>query len=353
MNAAGGAGRSGGGQGQRAIGVGVIGLGYMGWTHVASYRAAEKAGRANRLVAVCDQDAANLRGRASPAGNVETPATGASRDLRGVETTGSPEELLRNDAVELVSICTHTETHVALALAALEAGKHVLVEKPVALTSAAARTLADAARGSGKLCMPAMCMRFWPGWTWLKETIESGALGPVKSAVFRRLSSPPRWSRDFYGDRSRSGGALFDLHVHDADFVLHCFGSPAEVTSAGSPDHVTSCYRFEHGPAHVSAEGGWDHADGFPFHMGYTVVFERGTADYAVSRTPQLLLAREGKSEPVALAPETGYEAEIRHALAAVAGEEALVAPIEQAVLVIALLEAERESLRTGAPVRV
>src|SRR4029453_5583634 len=99
--------------------------------------------------------------------------------------------------------------------------------------------------------------------------------------------APPAWSPAFYGDPARSGGALFDLHVHDADLVRWLFGAPGAVTSTGTLDHVTTLYRYADGPAHVVAEGGWDHAGGFPFSMGYTVVFERATAGLGPARPPR------------------------------------------------------------------
>src|SRR6185295_16666128 len=96
-----------------------------------------------------------------------------------------PEELLARKDLDLVSICTWTDSHVDLALAALAAGKHVLVEKPIALRERpAARTL----------CMPAMCMGFWPGWSLLHEAVADRRWGPVRSAVFRRHASRPAWA---------------------------------------------------------------------------------------------------------------------------------------------------------------
>jgi predicted dehydrogenase len=230
------------------------------------------------------------------------------------------------------------------------------VEKPVALASRDVRTLADAARRSGRLCMPAMCMRFWPGWAWLKERIAAGDLGPVRSATFQRLGSPPDWATGFYADVARSGGALVDLHIHDADFVRWCFGPPSEVVSAGGPAHVTTIYRYPGGPGHVVAEGGQDAAPGFGFRMRYVVAFERATADFDLSRAPPLLLHRGGRSEAVPLPAQSGYEAQVRHLLEAVrAGrtDDALAATIDEAVKVAELLEAERESAVTGRPIPI
>jgi predicted dehydrogenase len=320
----------------------------MGRTHVAAFRAAHASGRRNRLVAVADSSRERLSGRVETAGNFATEA-GPLFDANVVHTWATPEELFADRDVDLVSICTPTPTHVELALAALAAGKHVLLEKPVALASSDVARLADAARDARTLCMPAMCMRFWPGWDWLRERVRDGFFGAVKSAVFRRLGTRPAWSRGFYDEPTQSGGALFDLHVHDADFVRWCFGAPRSVASTGSLDHVTTLYRFANGPAHVVAEGGWDHTSGFGFRMRYTVVFEHATADFDLAREPKLLLSRDGATAPIELAANAGYDGEVAHLLDAIAaGRRELDATLDEAVGLTRMLEAERESLETG-----
>jgi predicted dehydrogenase len=331
----------------------------MGRTHLAAYRAAAKAGFPNRVVALCDRELARLGGRAlalgqtnagkrRKAGNLESREPSPFLDVEGLALHEDPRALFADESIELVSLCTPTDTHVTLALAALAAGKHVLVEKPVALRARDVARLVAAAAKARRVCMPAMCMRFWPGWSWLEEAIRARTYGRVESAVFRRLGSRPSWSRGFYEDEARTGGALFDLHVHDADFVRWCFGAPAAVASTGSLDHVTTLYRFARGPAHVVAEGGWDHAPGFPFFMGYTVVFERATAQYALGREPLLTLARDGRTEPIDLPRESGYDGEIRHVLAVLAGRTKLRATLAEALELVRMLAAERRSLATG-----
>jgi predicted dehydrogenase len=116
---------------------------------------------------------------------------------------------------------------------------------------------------------------------------------------------------------------------------------------------VTTLYRYEAGPAHVVAEGGWDHAPGFPFFMGFTVVFEHGTAEFALGRAAPLTLSRGGAAEPVPLEQHTGYDGEVRHALAVLAGREEPRATLEEAVGLTRMLAAEKKSLETGRPVRL
>ncbi|MCC7291315.1 MAG: Gfo/Idh/MocA family oxidoreductase [Phycisphaerales bacterium] len=339
----------------RTLGIGVIGLGFMGRTHVQAYARAAAAGLACRLVAVCDRDPVRREGRAKSAGNLSTGASVAGLfDASRVRAYAEAGEMLRDADVHAVSICTHTPTHVELALAAIAAGKHVLVEKPVALCRAEVERLARAARGAGHIVMPAMCMRFWPGWTWLKETIESRTYGRVLSAVFRRLGSAPNWAPEFYEQSEQTGGALFDLHLHDADVVRGCFGDPDAVCAAGDLDHLTALYRFPLGPAHVVAEAGWRHAPGFGFRMTYVVRFERATAEFDLARAAPLVLHVEGRSASVDLPAETGYEAEVRYFVECISQDrEAARSTLDDAIGVTRMLEAERESLQTGGPVSI
>lgn len=349
------------------LGIGVIGLGFMGCTHVRAYQSAAAAGLGCKLVAVADRSAERLCGRAFVTGNIDTGSSEQLFDPAIVRGYLDPRELLTDPRIHAVSICTHTDTHVDLAIAALKAGKHVLVEKPVATSSAEVRRLAAAAATSGRICMPAMVMRFWPEWTWLRDAIRAGTYGRVLSASFQRMGSAPAWT-DFYRDTTRSGGALFDLHIHDTDFIRWCFGEPREIVSAGTIDHLTTLYRFDgapNAPLHVAAEGAQNITPGFGFRMRYTVVFEKATADFDIARTPTLLLCKEGRADPVPLsqaAPLSAYDIEVRHFLSVVAaatnaapGDAAapLTATIEDAIRTTTLLESEQRSMASCSPQRV
>jgi len=339
----------------REIGVGVIGLGFMGRTHIRAYSAARDAGYSCRLVAVCDRDAARLEGKIDVRGNISKGSGGFRLfDPKEVRATNSIDEFLADERFELVSVCTPTHTHVEIAKAALAAGKHVLVEKPVSLDPDEIAELEAVAKRAKRLCLPAMCMRFWPGWSWLKDKIESGELGAVRSAVFRRLSGAPDWSPEFYRDPRLTGGALFDLHIHDADVVHWLFGAPKSVVSTGSIDHVTTLYRYSRGPRHVVAEGGWDHTRGFAFRMTFVVVFEHATAEFSFAPEPALTLSRDGRRTNVKLDALTGYDGEIRHALDCVRAKHPQVrTTLSGARAVTRCLRAEAKSLESGRSVEL
>lgn len=345
-----------------SIGIGVIGLGFMGQTHVRAYQSAAADGLGCRLVAVCDPDPDRRAGQAANAGNLgrgDPPKM--LFDPRLVAGYARPEDLLADPAVNLVSICTYTDSHVELALAALAAKKHVLVEKPISLRSADVRRLAAAANLArekhGLICMPAMCIRFWPGWDWLRARIIDGSLGRVRSATFTRMGSGPTWAAGFYRDTARSGGALFDLHIHDTDFVCWCFGKPASVFSTGDDLHITTAYRFDgpDAPVHIVAEGAWDLAPGAGFRMRFVVNFERGSAEFDLAKTPSLVLhSAEGSSavEPTSVGIATGYDGEIRHLLRVIAsGRADIDATLDEAATVTEVLEAERLSQQRCAAV--
>jgi predicted dehydrogenase len=328
-------------------GVGVLGFGFMGRTHLRAYRAAERDGFPCRVVAVGSlADGGSVPG---PAGNLDV---GGEADLAGVQRVSSAEELAADPRIQLVSICTPTDLHARHAEMMLESQKHVLIEKPVALEADQARRLGEIAREHGRLCMAAMCMRWWPGWDWLKTRVEDGSLGAAQSASFTRLGSRPGWSPAFYRDPARCGGAIFDLHLHDVDIIHWLFGMPDEVSSVGTIDHVTTIYRYKHGPAHVAAEGGWVETPGFPFRMRYTVEFELAVADWDLTRPERLLLTQGGETAPVPIPQGAGYDGEVRAVLRAIgAGARAADPGMEDAAAVIGMIHAERESLRTRRPV--
>lgn len=328
------------------VGVGVVGLGFMGQTHVRAYQ-----GAGARLVAVCDADAGQLAGEVGGAGNLGESGPERLFDPADLVATPSLEEFLAAPGLELVSVCTPTDTHVAVASATLRAGVHVLVEKPVALSPEPIEALAADAARAGRLCMPAMCMRFWPAWAWIADAVRDGRFGGVRTARFERLGAPPAWGRAFYEDESRSGGALFDLHVHDTDFVVHLFGAPECVVSVGDARHVSTTYVYPGGPA-VTAQGGWMSAPGWAFRMRCTVEFERAVADFDLGRDPELrVFTADGATLTPELALGTGWDHEARAMIGCVAsGGEVAPATLDEAGAVTRVLLAERESLRTGGP---
>lgn len=328
----------------------------MAATHLRAYREVEGV----RIAALCNPSGRNLDGDfTNVTGNVGSNEP-FKLDMTNVRATRNYADFLSDAAIDAIDICAPTAGHRDLAIGALQAGKHVLCEKPLARTSRVAHEIAAAVEQSGRIFMPAMCLRFWPEWAWLKRAIDLGTHGKVLGARFRRVAEPPGWGLKNFFNGAESGGALFDLHVHDTDFVAYCFGRPTSVYStgyskfSGAVDHVVTQYHFPGGPK-VYAEGSWAMARGFGFNMSYTVNFEKATADYDIARGKESLrLASEKGQEVIPLTEPDGYIQELRHFAQAIRnGKPPSVVTAQDAVTSIEICEAEEQSVQNGEIVRL
>ena len=335
---------------KKTVNVAVAGLGFMGVTHLRAYQQHRHA----RIVAVCDPRRSPVNGMlAGVNGNI-----GDSSGLqlgRGVKVYREFSELLADENVELVDICTPTLFHPSQVAAAMQARKHVLCEKPLAQNVGEARKMLAAINGAKNFLMPAMCMRFWPGWAEMKKVVAEKTYGAVRAANFRRVSARPAWSRHGV----HLGGALYDLHIHDTDFVSYLFGRPQKVFSTGvqdahgNIDHVVTQYLYPAGPT-VHAEGSWLHAEGF--NMSFTLTCERATIEFDLARGIQALqLTPVRKLQKVLKLKGTdGYAGEIGYFVDCVRrGIKPTVVTAQDSVTTLEILRAEERSVRTGKPVAV
>lgn len=320
--------------------VAVIGLGSMGLTHLDVYATRKDVA----VVAVASRSGKALVNK--PKGNIAGQAAGGS-DLASVPHVTDAESLIRDPSIDVIDLCLPTPDHARYAALTLRADKHLLVEKPLALTTADCRKLVTLEKASKSIAMVGLCVRFWPGWTWLKQAIDKQTFGAARSAHFTRLCKHPGPN---FADPARTGGALLDLHLHDTDFVRHCFGEPSAVTSRGNIDHVTTQYAYDN--IAVTAEGGWTMAAGFPFTMRYVVNFTRATAVFDLAGASPLTLYRGGKATPIKLPPGLGYAGEIDYFLKCVkTSVPPAWASLCEAFASQVIVEAEGKSLRTGKTV--
>lgn len=199
------------------VGVGVIGVG-IGSLHIQGYKQCPEA----EVIAVCDANEERARACANQYGipNVYT-------DYK--------EMLSRND-IDAVSICTPNYLHAPMTIAAFEAGKHVICEKPLAMTPAEGEAMVEAAKKAGKLFMTAFNNRFRGDSQVLKKFIDNGRLGEIyygKTGWIRRKGIPGMGS--WFTKKSMSGGGpLIDIGVHVLDLALWFMGCPKAVTVTGS-----------------------------------------------------------------------------------------------------------------------
>jgi predicted dehydrogenase len=254
----------------------------MGATHIRALRTVPGA----RLAAVVSSDLKKLSGDLSGVwGNISS--AGEVMDFSGQARYQNVAECLNDPNVDAVDICVPTDLHEEVTRAALRAGKHVLVEKPIALDGESADRMIEEARRADRVLMCGQVLRFFPQYRAAAEKLPS--LGRVRSAAFRRKCGVPGWS-PWLRDPARSGGAVMDLLIHDADYMAMLFGLPESVSATGYTDirHGIDWMvaNFEYrGVGPVSIEGGWYYPESYPFSMDFTIEAEGGKLDYG-SLTP-------------------------------------------------------------------
>lgn len=345
------------------IKVAVVGVGSISNLHIRAYLADPNA----ELYAFCDINEKRLQRMGEKYGvtRLYTDEAEMLRDL--------PE-------IEAVSVCTWNSAHAPCAIMALEAGKHVLCEKPMAMNVEEALAMQEAAERNGRVLMIGFVRRFGRDCDAASELIEAGRLGEIyyaKALNLRRNGAPGGW----FGDKSRSGGGpLIDLGVHSIDLVRYLLGKPRAVSvygstfsklgnrshiksskayvSAGSAkndifdceDLATAMIRFEDGSV-LSVEMSFSLNLSTP--TNYIQLF--GT-DAGVKLAEQVELSGEmdgyltnitleGKT---AFALDEAFNREISHFLACAAGEAVCRNPAEDGVELMKILTAIYRSAECG-----
>src|SRR5581483_1430638 len=194
------------------------------------YLAAQKL-RGARVAAIHTRDPKKLAGDWRGIQGNFGPA-GTQMDLRNVKRYDDFHELLADPDIDLVDICTPTHLHPQMAITALKAGKHVLVEKAIALDTRDADAMVKAARSAGKLFMVAHVLPFFPEFAFAADAIRSGEHGKLLAAHCKRIIAKPDWSADI-SDAAKTGGPAIDLHIHDTHFIGLAAGVPERVFSTG------------------------------------------------------------------------------------------------------------------------
>ena len=343
----------------RPVKVGLIGVGFMGKMHFGVHKASKRS----KIVAIADIDEKKLSGDWSSIGGNIDDASAKKVNLRGIRKYASAADLIRDPDVELVDITLPTSMHAKWALKALAAGKHLLCEKPLARTAADAKKVAAAAKKARGMAMVAHCIRFWPEYAVTRDLVKKKKYGKVLSASFRRLSPAPTWGwKNWLMNGRMSGGALLDLHVHDADYVQYVFGKPKAVyargylgkMSSGGVDHVVANYVYP-GVKQVMAEGAWGFEPAFPFEMSFNIVCQKATISFSTSATPAFQVYRPGgRVETPKAPPGDGYGREIDYFLKCIqTGKKPKVVTMDDALAAVKLAEAEVKSIKTGKVVRV
>lgn len=337
--------------------IGIVGIGFMGRIH---YLAAQRLKTA-KVTAVCSRDKAKLAGDWRNTRGNFGPEPGTV-DLSGVKKYASAADLLADPDIDLIDVCTVTDQHAALAIQALKAGKHVLVEKAIALSTADADAMVAAAKSAGRLLMVAHVLPFFPEFKFAAEAIRGGKYGKVVAAHFKRVIAKPDWSADI-GDAAKTGGPAVDLHIHDTHFIGLVCGVPKQVFSVGTVEgdavsYLTTSYLYGPGGPAVTCSSGALSMSGRPFAHGYEIYLEKATLLYDSGGVPLTLLTSDGKSSQPELAgggdPLAAFADEIQTAADGVtSGKEPDLLSGKLARDALVLCHRECESVKTGKAVAV
>jgi predicted dehydrogenase len=209
-------------------------------------------------------------------------------------------ECLKNEKIDAVHICVHTDLHYEIATEAMSRGLHVFLEKPFCLRLEEGRILIALAKDRNVKLMIGHVVRFMSPYRKLKEWIDQKTFGSLKFISLTRFSGLPAWGqwKEKQQNFGSSGGALFDLVIHDIDFLHYALGTPLKVESVkysgslSSQDYVCAHWYFDNVKAKI--EGGNTFHSSFPFQAGYMAQFENASVVYS-SRLPEFIQVCDDK----------------------------------------------------------
>lgn len=347
--------------------VGIIGAGSISEMHFTSYNSNDEV----EIHAVCDLNEQRARGKAEQYG-VQKYVT-------------NYQDLLADPEIDAVSICTWNNSHAEIAIAALRADKHVLVEKPLCKTVEEAHAIERAVEESdGKTLQVGFVRRFGTNTEVLKKFIDAGDLGDIyfaKASCLRVLGNPGGW----FADKERSGGGpLIDLGVHLIDLCWYLMGKPKVKSISGNTynklgnrsnienksfyqaadydpekntveDLANAIIRFENGASLMVDVSFTLHAKKESINVN--VFGDKGGAEIE----PELQIFTERNDTILNATPQIdalsfdfnkGFQKEINHFVSCVKGEQKTISPVQDGVEVMKMLTGVYESGAKGAEVR-
>ena len=331
--------------------IALIGFGGIARAHYSGYLTLLEKNAPFTLVAACDVNPAQFDRFLK----INTATEPVKLDP-SVRTYTNVDDLLANEDFDMADICLPSYLHCEYTVKCLRAGKHVLCEKPMALSSAQCEEMIATAKECGKQLMIAQCLRFHPDYLYLKKAVEEGTYGKLLHLEMNRLSAYPIWGyENWFSFTEKSGGCILDMHIHDIDMARFLLGEPQAVSTVAS-DGISRWQRentrlYYPDGLTVIANGSWSETRGTPFVESYRAVFEHATIIHDPGE--KLKLYREGEEVSNPETPEIdAYAAEIEYFIHIVLEEkENTVNPPESAANTVRLIEALRKSADEGGSV--
>jgi predicted dehydrogenase len=314
------------------LAIGLLGAGAMGAEHAFSWADVEGA----KVAAVFSRDLARARAVAEPLG------------ARAVDDPGS---ILADEAIEAVDVCVPTPAHGAYVIPALEAGKHVFCETPLALAMDEALAVRAAARKTGRLLQVGLLMRSVGPYALIEQKARSGEHGPLLSLTCWRLGSYLRPGASDH--KPHYGDPTTELITFDFDFALWLKGRPARIAASGRLDgEVQALLAWPDGAtAAILATGMAQAAE--PFRAGFRALFENAAFELANVFSGEgppastfTMATADAPPAPAAAPDPNPYAAELARFAACVRGEaDAALLDVDRAIEALELSLAIRREL--------
>lgn len=320
--------------------VGIVGCGTMGTTHAQAWRSTDA-----ELVGFFD---------------ISPEAAQHAAERFGVLSFGDQDAL--HQAVDIVDVCTPTYTHREVVIAAAQAGRHVICEKPMSLSPGHCADMIHAARDNNVRLFIAQVVRFFPEYSAAKRLLDDGAIGNLGVIRLTRGGThPAEGPRGWFAEEYRSGGVVLDLMIHDLDYARWLGGDVERVFCqrhlGPAADYALVTLRFRSGAiGHV--EGSWAYPAGF--RTGFDIAGDDGLITHNSEESVPLTIRYKDSGQGTGrvtvpsspLYPEDSpYALELGHFLHCIeTGEEPLVTP-EDAMAAVQVATAARESALLGRPV--
>ena len=315
--------------------IGILGAGTMAAVHAAAY------------ARMPDVEVAGVFGR-----TLERARTVAA--ICRASSVDDPDALIGAPGIDAIDICLPSAMHPVFAISALQQGKHVLCETPMALNLADAKSMRDAARKARRLLQVGLLMRSVDAYAHVKAAVESGRHGRLLGLATWRLGS---YLHPDAGDhKTHYGDPTTELMTFDFDVALWLMGRPTRLQALGGAT-VTALLGYADGrQATIMASGLMP--PGSPFTVGFRALFERAifVLETTFDRTPPhstfTIATVDTAATAVALMPRDPYQVELRHFVDCIAGSgDPALLDADRAIEALGLSLATQRALADGQPV--
>ncbi len=331
--------------------VALVGAGFIGMAHIEAYKKIPDA----KVVAVINRS--------------------AEKGAKAVEAAGGDctyyatlDEALAAKKIDAVDICTPTNLHEEFVVKAAGAKCHVLCEKPATFDLESFDRMAGACKANNVYFMVAQVARWWPEFITIKDYIRQGKLGNIHMIYEKRLAQHPNWST-WHRKPEISGGGLYDMNVHDIDYLYSLFGMPCQVYANGwkSPsgcwNHISTNLTWEDG-TNAICETSLEMTGPFPFSIEFRGCGDNGTIAYSLTAGHNIKDGEQGSNLVYYPAGEEGamhieaeqkdmFVGEISDFIHAVKEETEVPVPPAQSRQVLKIILAIKKSLEEGIVVKL